>query len=186
MLFQIVANSWLRMAVWMARPQHVVQYVSWLATHATPWWEMVWPCASLMRSGRLTPRVLWKVRCLLFIQTRSPIKTFLLKSSFVYANCNIYRNNFLKSVKLCLIWLHCVLDCGDLTVPNGSLNDTSSTCGTALSLTCDPCYDLEGTGFAVCRPDETWAFASQCAVKGKHRLLRLIERMLNFLTMTYL
>jgi len=40
-------------------------------------------------------------------------------------------------------------------VPNGSLNDTSTTCGTTLKMTCDPCYDLEGTGLAVCGTDET-------------------------------
>jgi len=52
-------------------------------------------------------------------------------------------------------------------VPNGNLNDTSTTCGTALQVTCDSCYDLEGTGLVVCGADETWAFQSQCAVKGK-------------------
>ena len=53
-------------------------------------------------------------------------------------------------------------------MPNGSLNDTSTTCGTALKMTCDPCYDVEGTGLAVCGTDETWAFESQCTVKGNH------------------
>ena len=57
-------------------------------------------------------------------------------------------------------------DCGSLIVPNGSLNGTSTTCGTTLELTCDPCYDMVGNGRALCGQDEIWSFESQCIIKG--------------------
>jgi len=60
-----------------------------------------------------------------------------------------------------------VSDCGELSVPHGSLNDTSTTCGTTRELTCDPCYNMEGNGLAVCGSDETWTFDSACVMKGK-------------------
>jgi len=51
-------------------------------------------------------------------------------------------------------------------VPHGSLNGTSTTCGTTRELTCDPCYDMVGNGVAVCSDDGTWAFESRCTIKG--------------------
>ena len=60
----------------------------------------------------------------------------------------------------------CVLDCGELMVSNGNLNDTSTTCGTIRALTCEPCYDLVGNGVAICETDESWTFDSECVVKG--------------------
>jgi len=51
-------------------------------------------------------------------------------------------------------------------VPHGSLNGTSTTCGTTRELTCDPCYDMEGNGLASCGQDENWTFNSRCTVKG--------------------
>ena len=51
-------------------------------------------------------------------------------------------------------------------MPNGSLNGTLTTCGTTRVLTCDPCYDMDGDGVALCGEDETWAFESNCIIKG--------------------
>jgi len=51
-------------------------------------------------------------------------------------------------------------------VPHGSLNGTSTTCGTTRELTCDPCYDMEGNGLASCEQDGNWTFNSRCTVKG--------------------
>jgi len=52
-------------------------------------------------------------------------------------------------------------------VPHGSLNDTSTTCGTTRKLTCNPCYNMVGNGLAVCESDATWTFDSECVIKGK-------------------
>jgi len=60
-----------------------------------------------------------------------------------------------------------VPDCGELLVPHGSLNGTSTTCGTTRELTCDQCYIMWGNGLAVCESDETWTFESECVIKGK-------------------
>jgi len=56
-------------------------------------------------------------------------------------------------------------------VSNGNLNDTSTTCGTTRALTCEPCYDLVGNGVAICEPDETWTFDSECVIRGKARYI---------------
>ena len=67
------------------------------------------------------------------------------------------------------LFQHFDLDCGELTVPNGSFNNTSTTCGTTRVLTCDPCFDLHGNGVAFCEFHETWTFDSECVVKGNYR-----------------
>jgi len=59
-----------------------------------------------------------------------------------------------------------ISDCGELQVPHGSLNGTSTTCGTTSVLTCDPCYDMEGNGLASCGQDGIWTFNTRCTVKG--------------------
>jgi len=59
-----------------------------------------------------------------------------------------------------------ISDCGDLVVPHGSLNGTSTTCGTTRELTCDPCYDMVGNSVAVCMDNGTWAFESSCTTKS--------------------
>ena len=51
-------------------------------------------------------------------------------------------------------------------MPNGSLNDSLTTCGTTSLLTCDPCYDMDGNGVAMCGEAGTWAFESHCTIKG--------------------
>ena len=51
-------------------------------------------------------------------------------------------------------------------MPNGSLNGTLTTCGTTRVLTCDPCYDMDGDGVAMCGEDGTWAFESNCTING--------------------
>jgi len=57
-------------------------------------------------------------------------------------------------------------------VPNGSLNSSSTTCGTTLAITCDPCYDMVGNGLAACGHYETWEFASECKPTIKGSCLR--------------
>ena len=61
-------------------------------------------------------------------------------------------------------------DCGDLISLHGSLNGTSTTCGTTHVLTCDPCYNMKGNGLAVCGSDETWTFESECVIKSKTQM----------------
>ena len=61
-------------------------------------------------------------------------------------------------------------DCGELIVPHGSLNGTSTTCGTTRVLTCEPCYNMEGNGLAVCGSDGNWTFESECVIKSKTQM----------------
>ena len=86
----------------MAHPQHAVQHKSCRVSHATTWWEMVWPCVSPMGPGRLTPSVLLKV--ILIFLSISLIQHIKLHICAVESRSMLMKITYFKL--LCLIWFY--------------------------------------------------------------------------------
>lgn len=57
-------------------------------------------------------------------------------------------------------------DCGDPTPYKGRVNDTRTSYGTAIQVTCDKGLDLKGSSTISCQPDGTWSDNPVCDVSG--------------------
>jgi len=66
------------------------------------------------------------------------------------------------------------LDCGDPTPFRGLRNDTRTTYGTVVEITCENGHDLQGNSTIVCGPDGTWSDNPVCDSSGRSILIVFI------------